>query len=102
MSFDPEIHDVIEKNVQEHIAGIPTLLREIFPQMQKVWKFDDSYNFAYGWYVGRLECHAQHIFFDNMGRWPEGEELMEIKEIIEVRGKEIRDKISQNVSRNNY
>lgn len=101
MSFDPEIHDVIEKNVQEHIAGIPTLLREIFPQMLKVWKFDDSYNFAYGWYVGRLECHAQHIFFDNMGRWPEGEELMEIKEIIEVRGKEIRDKISQNVSRNN-
>ena len=101
MSFDPEIHDVIEKNVQEHIAGIPTLLREIFPQMQKVWKFDDSYNFAYGWYVGRLECHAQHIFFDNMGRWPEGEEIMEIKEIIEVRGKEIRDKISQNVSRKN-
>jgi len=101
MSFDPEIHDVIEKNIQEHIAGIPTLLLEIFPQMQKVWKFDDSYNFAYGWYVGRLECHAQHIFFDNMGRWPEGEELMEIKEIIEVRGKEIRDKISQNVSRNN-
>ena len=101
MSFDPEIHDVIEKNVQEHIAGIPTLLREILPQMKKVWKFDDSYNFAYGWYVGRLECHAQHIFFDNMGRWPEGEELMEIKEIIEIRGKEIRDKISQNVSRNN-
>ena len=69
--------------------------------MKKVWKFDNSYNFAYGWYVGRLECHAQHIFFDNMGRWPEGEELMEIKEIIEVRGQEIRDKISQNISNTN-
>ena len=97
MSFDPEVHDVIAKNVQEHIEGIPTLLSEIFPQMQKIWKFSDSYNFAYGWYVGRLECHAQHIFFDNMGRWPEGEELMEIKEIIELRGKEIRDKISDNI-----
>ena len=98
MSFDPEVHQVIEKNVSEHIEGIPTLLGEILPQMKKIWKFEDSFNFAYGWYVGRLECHAQHIFFDNMGRWPEGEEIMEIKEIIEVRGKEIRDKISQNIS----
>ena len=97
MSFDPEVHDVISKNIREHIEGIPILLLEIFPQMQKIWKFTDSYNFAYGWYVGRLECHAQHIFFDNMGRWPEGEEIMEIKEIIEVRGKEIREKISQNL-----
>ncbi len=69
--------------------------------MKKIWKFDNAYNFAYGWYVGRLECHAQHIFFDNMGRWPEGEELMEIKEIIEVRGQEIRDKISENISNSN-
>jgi len=97
VSFDPEVHDVISENVQEHIKGIPVLLHEIFPQMKKIWKFDNSYNFAYGWYVGRLECHAQHIFFDNMGRWPEGEELMEIKEIIEIQGKEIREKISQNI-----
>jgi hypothetical protein len=97
VSFDPEVHDVISKNVQEHIEGIPILLHEIFPQMKKIWKFDNSYNFVYGWYVGRLECHAQHIFFDNMGRWPEGEELMEIKEIIEIQGKNIREKISQNI-----
>jgi hypothetical protein len=32
-----------------------------------------------------------------MGRWPEGEEIMEIKEIIELRGKEIREKISENL-----
>jgi len=97
VSFDPEVHDVISENVQEHIKGIPVLLHGIFAQMKKIWKFDNSYNFAYGWYVGRLECHAQHIFFDNMGRWPEGEELMEIKEIIEIQGKEIREKISQNI-----
>ena len=41
LSFDPEVHDVIAKNVQEHIEGIPTLLSEIFPQMQKIWKFSD-------------------------------------------------------------
>ncbi len=98
MSFDPEVHDIIEKNIQEHINGMPILLQEILPQMKKVWKFDNSYNFAYGWYVGRLESHAQHTFFDNNGRWPEDEELMEIKEIIELRGNEIREKISQNIS----
>lgn len=97
MSFDPEVYAVIEKTIQEHINGIPTLLKEILPQMKKVWKFDDSYNFAYGWYIGRLECHTQHTFFDNIGRWPEGEEIMEIKEIIEVRGNEIREKIYRNI-----
>ena len=35
MSFDPEVHSVIEKNIQEHIKGIPTLLKEILPQMKK-------------------------------------------------------------------
>lgn len=97
MSFDPEVHSVIEKNIQEHIKGIPTLLREILSQMKKVWKFDDSFNFAYGWYIGRLECHAQHTFFDNLGRWPEGEEIMEIREIIELHAKEIRKKITQSI-----
>ncbi len=97
MSFDPEVHEIIKINIQEHINGIPILLREILPQMHKVWKFDNHFNFAYGWYIGRLECHAQHIFFDEIGRWPEGEELMEIKEIIEVKGKEIREKISENL-----
>ncbi len=95
MSFDPEVHDIIEQNINEHIQGIPTLIDEIFAQMQKVWRFDNSYNFAYGWYIGRLECHAQHTFYDNMGRWPEGEEILELKEIIEIHGKEIREKISQ-------
>ncbi len=97
MSFDPEVHNVIEKNIQEHIKGIPTLLKEILPQMKKIWKFDDSFNFAYGWYIGRLECHAQHTFFDNMGGWPQGEEIMEIREIIELHGKEIRKKITQSI-----
>ena len=97
MSFDPEVREIIEINIKEHINGIPVLLREILPQMQKVWKFDNYFNFAYGWYIGRLECHAQHIFFDEIGQWPEGEQLMEIKELIEVRGKEIREKISENL-----
>lgn len=97
MSFEPEIHQAIERNIKEHIKGIPTLLKEILSQMKKVWKFDDSFNFAYGWYIGRLECHAQHTFFDNLGRWPEGEEVMEIREIIELHGKEIRKKITQSI-----
>lgn len=97
MSFDPEVREIIQINIKEHINGIPILLREILPQMQKVWKFDNAFNFAYGWYIGRLECHAQHIFFDEIGQWPEGEQLMEIKEMIEVKGKEIREKISENL-----
>lgn len=95
MSVDSEVYEIIQKNIQEHIAGIHTMLNEILPQMKKIWKFDNDYNFAYGWYIGRLECHAQHTFFDNVGRWPEGDEIMEIKEIIELHGKEIRKKIKQ-------
>jgi hypothetical protein len=48
MSFDPEVREIIQINIQEHINGIPILLREILPQMHKVWKFDNYFNFAYG------------------------------------------------------
>lgn len=97
MSFDPEVHTVINQQIKEHVSSIPTLLSEIFPEMKKIWKFDDDFSFVYGWYIGRLECHAQHAFFDNMGRWPQGEEIMELKEMIELHAKEIRNLISQTI-----
>ena len=60
---------------------------------KQIWKFQNEHDFFYGHTVGRIEGTAIGIFLQRDNKRLSFDDLNEIKEIIELRSKEIRELI---------
>jgi len=92
MVLDPEFRKMVEEFVKISLEALDNIQKEskIFRQ---IWKFEHEPDFFYGQIVGRIEGHAQGIYFERFKHLLSYDELNEIKEIIEIHSKEMREKI---------
>jgi len=84
---------IIEHKSQESIDRIDSYTEFELKTQQKILKFEDTYNFWYGYTVGNLEGYYTGLFEGIMNRPPTMEERQEINEIIETKHKIIREKL---------
>ncbi len=86
-----EFHRYVEHTTKAWIAFAPYIVRGT-DVPKRIWKFKNESDFLYGLIVGMIQGDVYKQFRDNyLGRRPDEEESMEIKEIIESHGEEIRD-----------
>ena len=92
MVLTPEFKKMVEDLVKINLETLDNMEKES-KAFRQIWKFEHEPDFFYGLTVGRIEGHVQGIFFERFKNRPSLDELHEIKEIIEIHSKEIREKI---------
>ncbi|MDE1769580.1 MAG: hypothetical protein KGI28_03365 [Thaumarchaeota archaeon] len=72
-----------------------TLLKKEESRAQKVWKFKSGSDFIYGYLVGQMEGYIAGLIVGKHGKIPDAEESKEIRKMVEIRAKEIRQVMSK-------
>lgn len=93
MVLGPYIKKEIENAMKNWCPNV-TLLKKGEPRLQKVWKFKNGSDFIYGYLVGQMEGYIAGLIFGRHGKIPDPEESREIRKMVEVRAKEIRQVMS--------
>src|SRR5713226_768386 len=92
--LDPTFRKVIESAVESCLPSLNQYEKEQ-KLTKEIWKFDHQYDFIYGETVGTLIGIAMGMYIASYKKRPSTDELYEINEIVELRGKEIRDLLSK-------
>jgi hypothetical protein len=71
-----------------------TLLKKGESRSQKVWKFKNGSDFIYGYLVGQMEGYIAGMIVGKYGKIPDVGESKEIRKMVEVRAREIREVMS--------
>lgn len=93
MVLGPYIKKEIENAMKNWCPNV-TLLKKGESRLQKVWKFKNGSDFIYGYLVGQMEGYIAGLIFGRHGKIPDPEESKEIRKMVEVRAKEIRQVMS--------
>jgi hypothetical protein len=71
-----------------------TILKKGESRSQKVWKFKNGSDFIYGYLIGQMEGYIAGLIVGRHGKIPDAEESKEIRKMVEIRAKEIRQVMS--------
>ena len=93
MVLGPLIRKEIESAIRGWCPNV-TLLKKGESRLQKIWKFKSGSDFIYGYLVGQMEGYIAGIIVGRHGKIPDSEESKEIRKMVEVRAKEIRQVMS--------
>jgi len=93
MVLGPYIRKEIDNAIKNWCPNV-TLLKKGESRSQKVWKFKSGSDFIYGYLVGQMEGYIAGIIVGKYGKIPDIGESKEIRKMVEVRAKEIREVMS--------
>ncbi len=93
MTLGPYIKKEIQNAIENWCPNV-TLLKKSESRMQKVWKFKNGSDFIYGYLIGQMEGYIAGLVVGRHGKIPDSGETKEIRKMVEVRAKEIRNVIS--------
>jgi hypothetical protein len=68
-----------------------TILKKGEIRLKKVWKFQNSSDFIYGYLVGQMEGYIAGFIVGKYGKVPTSDENREIRKMVEIRAMEIRN-----------
>jgi hypothetical protein len=91
--LEPQIKKELENAIKNWCPNV-TLLKKSESRLQKVWRFKNGSDFIYGYLVGQMEGYIAGLVVGRHGKIPDAEENKEIRKMVEVRAKEIRQVIS--------
>ena len=95
MSLSENDRRVIEQLVADEI-NILRMARPDPKRLGQIWRFEHENDFLYGYVVGLIEGAVSTMFMQRENRRLSLEEQFQIREIIEVHGREIRSLIYGN------
>ena len=93
MTLDPHIRIEVDNAIKNWCPNV-TLLKKEESRSQKVWKFKSGSDFIYGYLVGQMEGYIAGMIVGKYGKIPDASETKEIRKMVEVRAKEIRQVMS--------
>ncbi len=99
MVLEPQIREELENAIKNWCPNV-TLLKKSETRLQKVWRFKNGSDFIYGYLVGQMEGYIAGLVVGRHGKIPDAEESKEIRKMVEVRAKEIRQVISSQEKKN--
>ncbi len=89
MVLGPYIRKEVESAIKNWCPNV-TLLKKGESRLQKIWKFKNGSDFIYGYLVGQMEGYIAGFIVGRHGKIPDSEENKEIRKMVEIRAKEIR------------
>ena len=89
MVLGPDIRKEINGTIKNWCPNV-TLLKKGESRSQKVWKFKSGSDFIYGYLVGQMEGYIAGLIVGKHGKIPDADENKEIRKMVEIRAKEIR------------
>jgi hypothetical protein len=93
MVLEPYIQKDIDSAIKNWCPNV-TLLKKEESRSQKVWKFKSGSDFIYGYLVGQMEGYIAGMIVGRHGKIPDSNETKEIRKMVEIRAKEIRQVMS--------
>jgi len=81
--------EILQSVLDSRIIELPNLLHNIKKGMKTVWKYQNDHDFLYGWCIGRLEYILYNEFKILGGKTTPDEDWFIIKDLIELRRKQI-------------
>ncbi|MFZ0184944.1 MAG: hypothetical protein WBV92_05875 [Nitrosotalea sp.] len=93
MVLEPYIQKDIDSAIKNWCPNV-TLLKKEESRSQKVWKFKSGSDFIYGYLVGQMEGYIAGMIVGRYGKIPDANETKEIRKMVEIRAKEIRQVMS--------
>jgi len=93
------IRKSLDQYIKNRIKEIPTEIKQTFPNIKQIWKCNDELDFLYGYYVGKIEEACLHYLLKSTRASAGGYiDTFEIREIIEIRKKELLDTIKSTIN----
>lgn len=88
--MDASIKQNVENAIKNWCPNV-TILKKGEARLKKVWKFENSPDFIYGYLVGQMEGYIAGFVVGKYGKIPTAEENREIRKMVEIRATEIRN-----------
>ena len=95
MALEKKDKKMLDTMIEEEISKIPGLVRNLrLPQFQDAFQIKNEPEYVYGYLVGQMEGYIAGIIVGKYGKIPDIGESKEIRKMVEVRAKEIREVMS--------
>lgn len=99
MITDSSIRKSVDEYVKRRLKTLPDEIAIFYPQVKKIWKCDNVFDFLYGYCVGNLEVGTMRYLLKFRRASPSTtEETLEIREMIETHRKELQETIRKAIS----
>jgi len=99
MITDSSIRKSVDEYVKRRLKTLPDEIAILYPQVKKIWKCDNVFDFLYGYCVGNLEAGTMRYLLKFRRASPSTiEETLEIREMIEIHRKELQETIRKAIS----
>jgi len=96
---DSSIRRSLDEYIKMRIREIPSDINETFLKIKQIWKCENEVDFLYGYYIGKLQEGALHYLLKATRASSDNIDSFEIRGIIEEHRKQIRQIISDTLSK---
>jgi len=96
MLRDSSIRKSLEDYVKMRIRDVPSEIHQTFPNVKQIWKCENSVDFLYGYYVGKIEEGTLHYLLKASRASASGFiDTFEIRGIIETYRMDLKNSIEK-------